>query len=248
MQNICSNLYTQQLPTTLAESHVAEPACNINSPGALKCTYVNAGDISAAAKIRNWSQRSLFDSSILLSVCRDVTLKHWWWSPVFNKNWRRVEYYRCTAKRPKSEDGEQRSSGARVNGRGRGRGEGRRCLYRRLFAKYRPIWKLDHQLIILLFANMIIHPSVKRRLQIFTHMRCFQKHCTQLHQVMSGNLKYWTLWTYLMRYKNMNILLSFFGGRLADAHQAWVIFWERRTKKRSVKMKYGEDFVHEGVS
>lgn len=56
-----------------AESHVAAVR---NSPGARKCTYVNAGDISAAAKIRNWSQRSLFDSSILLSVFRDVTLKH----------------------------------------------------------------------------------------------------------------------------------------------------------------------------
>lgn len=35
-----------------------------------------------------------------------------------------MEYYRCTAKRPKSEDGEQRSSGARVSGRG-GEEEGR---------------------------------------------------------------------------------------------------------------------------
>lgn len=33
-----------------------------------------------------------------------------------------MEYYRCTAKRPKSEDGEQRSSGARVNGSGGWRG------------------------------------------------------------------------------------------------------------------------------
>lgn len=61
---------------TPAEPHVEAPVCKINSPGALKCTYVKAGDISAAAKIRNWSQRSLFDSSISLRVFRDVTLKH----------------------------------------------------------------------------------------------------------------------------------------------------------------------------
>lgn len=62
-----------------------QTACITNSPGALKCTYVNAGDISAADKIKNWSQRSLCDSSILISLFLEVTLKHWCWSPVSSK-------------------------------------------------------------------------------------------------------------------------------------------------------------------
>lgn len=117
-----------------------------------------------------------------------------------------VEYYRCTAKRPTSEDGEQRSSGARVNERGWGwGGEGWRCLHRRLFAKYWPIWKLDQQLILLLFENVDHSSERKTTSPNFYAQAPLSKRCAKQSQLSADNQKH-ILQTYLIEYRNMNVL------------------------------------------
>lgn len=64
--------HKQCLPSAVAQ--LQKPA-RTRTP---QCTHVNAGDISAVAKIRNLSQRSLCGGSIEASGWRGVTLKDWW--------------------------------------------------------------------------------------------------------------------------------------------------------------------------
>ena len=92
-------------------------------------------------------------------------------------------------RRVKTENREE-LGGERVNGGGGGRGEGRRCLHRRLFAKYWPTWKLDHQLIMLSLESAITRPSVKVTSPNFYAQAPHCEPCAQSSLV----LKYWIIY------------------------------------------------------
>lgn len=84
-------------------------------------------------------------------------------------------------------------------------GEGWRCLHRRLFAKYWPIWKLDQQLILLLFENVDHSSERKTTSPNFYAQAPLSKRCAKQSQLSADNQKH-ILQTYLIEYRNMNVL------------------------------------------
>lgn len=83
----------------------------INFSSLSQATYVIAGDVSAAAKIRTRSQLNLCDISILVSVFPDVTLKHWCENRLKEKLDKSGVDYRCASNRTRNEEREQNSLG-----------------------------------------------------------------------------------------------------------------------------------------
>lgn len=112
----------------------------INFSSLSQATYVIAGDVSAAAKIRTRSQLNLCDISILVSVFPDVTLKHWCENRLKEKLDKSGVDYRCASNRTRNEEREQNSLGRTWRGGGEKIREWR-CGCRRLFSKYWPYEK-----------------------------------------------------------------------------------------------------------